>query len=145
VFFCRRLKNGMYANFMHHKEIYYINIHTNARWSMLGRRRRRYPSLDAFTDLAAPTEAERPAISTLRPTRRKTKAYDEVAPSCVLVQHEGPHEIHPCLHYFHSPVGSSCSGEQVPTVDSYTNITFLSTQEFSLLSISSRQLHLGVC
>jgi hypothetical protein len=29
--------------------------------------------------------------------------------------------------------------------DSYTNITFLSTQEFSLLSISSRRLHLGVC
>jgi hypothetical protein len=25
--FCRRLKNGMYANFMHRKEIYYINIH----------------------------------------------------------------------------------------------------------------------
>jgi hypothetical protein len=28
VFFRRRLKNGMYANFMHRKEIYYINIHT---------------------------------------------------------------------------------------------------------------------
>jgi hypothetical protein len=27
VFFRRRLKNGMYANFMHRKEIYYINIH----------------------------------------------------------------------------------------------------------------------
>jgi hypothetical protein len=26
VFFRRRLKNGMYANFMHRKEIYYINI-----------------------------------------------------------------------------------------------------------------------
>jgi hypothetical protein len=57
---------------------------------MLGRRRRRYPSLDAFVDLAAPTEAKRPAVSTLRPTRCKTKAYDEVAPSRVLVQHEGP-------------------------------------------------------
>jgi hypothetical protein len=52
---------------------------------MLGQRRRRYPSLDAFADLAAPMEAKRPAISTLRPTRRKTKAYDEVAPSRVLV------------------------------------------------------------
>jgi hypothetical protein len=29
VFFRRRLKNGMYANFMHHKETYYINIHKN--------------------------------------------------------------------------------------------------------------------
>jgi hypothetical protein len=27
VFFRRRLKNGMNANFMHRKEIYYINIH----------------------------------------------------------------------------------------------------------------------
>jgi hypothetical protein len=29
VFFRQRLKNGMYGSFMHHKEIYYINIHTN--------------------------------------------------------------------------------------------------------------------
>jgi hypothetical protein len=64
---------------------------------MLGRRRRRYPSLDAFADLTEPTEAKRPAISTLRPTRCKTKAYDEVAPSCVLVQHEGPHGIRPIV------------------------------------------------
>jgi hypothetical protein len=27
MFFRQRLKNGMYANFMHRKEIYYINIH----------------------------------------------------------------------------------------------------------------------
>jgi hypothetical protein len=46
---------------------------------MLGRKRRRYPSLDAFANLAAPTEAKRPAVSTLRPLRCKTKAYDEVA------------------------------------------------------------------
>jgi hypothetical protein len=64
---------------------------------MLGRRRRRYPSLDAFADLAAPTEAKRPAVSTLRPTRCKTKAYDEVAPSRALVQHEGPSEIRPIV------------------------------------------------
>jgi hypothetical protein len=64
---------------------------------MLGRRRRRYPSLDAFADLAAPTEAKRPAVSTLRPTRRKTKAHDEVAPSPVLVQHEGPRGIRPIV------------------------------------------------
>jgi hypothetical protein len=46
---------------------------------MLGRRRRRYPSLDAFANLAAPTEAKRPASSTLRPLRCKTKAYNKVA------------------------------------------------------------------
>ena len=28
-FFCQRLKNGMYESFMHNKEIYYNNIHTN--------------------------------------------------------------------------------------------------------------------
>jgi hypothetical protein len=64
---------------------------------MLGRRRRRYPSLDAFVYLAAPTEAMRPAVSTLRRTRYKTKAYDEVAPSRVLVQYEGPRGIWPIL------------------------------------------------
>jgi hypothetical protein len=28
-FFRQRLKNGTYEGFMHHKEIYYINVHTN--------------------------------------------------------------------------------------------------------------------
>jgi hypothetical protein len=64
---------------------------------MLGRRRRCYPSLVAFANLAAPTEAKRLAVSTLRPTRCKTKAYDEVTPSRVLVQHEGPHGIRPIV------------------------------------------------
>jgi hypothetical protein len=64
---------------------------------MLGRRRRRHPSLDAFADLTEPTEAKRPTISTLCPTRCKTKAYDEVALSRVLVQHEGPHRIRPIV------------------------------------------------
>jgi hypothetical protein len=64
---------------------------------MLGRRRRRHPSLDAFVDLSEPTEAKRPAVSTLCPTCCKTKAYDEVAPSRVLVQHEGPRRIRPIV------------------------------------------------
>jgi hypothetical protein len=64
---------------------------------MLGRRRRRYPSLDAFVDLTTPTEAKRPTVSTLRPTRRKTKAHDEVAPFRVLIQHEGPRGIRPIV------------------------------------------------
>jgi hypothetical protein len=29
-FFRQQLKNDMYKGFMHHKEIYYINIHTKA-------------------------------------------------------------------------------------------------------------------
>ena len=64
---------------------------------MLGRRRRRYPSLDAFANLAAPTETRRLADSTLRPAHRRTKAYGEVAPSCGLVQHEGPRAIRPIV------------------------------------------------
>jgi hypothetical protein len=40
---------------------------------------------------------KRPAVSTLRPTRRKTKAYNEVALSRVLVQHEGPRGIRPIV------------------------------------------------
>jgi hypothetical protein len=64
---------------------------------MLGRRRRRYPSLDAFANLAAPTEAKRPAGSTLHPLHCKTKAYDEVAPSRALVQPGGPRGIQPIV------------------------------------------------
>jgi hypothetical protein len=64
---------------------------------MLGRRRRCHPSLDAFADLTKPTEAKRPAVSTLRPIRCNTKAYDEVAPSRGLIQCEGPHRIWPIV------------------------------------------------
>jgi hypothetical protein len=64
---------------------------------MLGRRRRRHPSLDAFAGLTKPTEAKRSAVSTLRPIRCKTKAYDEVAPSRSLVRCEGPHRIRPIV------------------------------------------------
>jgi hypothetical protein len=64
---------------------------------LLGRRRRRHPSLDAFADLTKPTEAKRPAVSTLRPIRYKTKAYDEVALSRGLVQCEGPRRIRPIV------------------------------------------------
>jgi transposase InsO family protein len=60
---------------------------------VLGRRRRRYPSLDAFASLAVLTETRQLAASTLRPIRYKTKAYDEVALSRGLVQREGPRRI----------------------------------------------------
>jgi hypothetical protein len=64
---------------------------------MLGPRRRHYPSLDAFANLAAPTEAKRPTDSTLRPLHCKTKAYNEVALSCALVQPGGPRGIRPIV------------------------------------------------
>jgi hypothetical protein len=64
---------------------------------MLGRRQRRYPSLQAFVNLAVPTEAKRPARSTLRPLHCKTKAYDGVIPSLVLTQPGGPRGILPIV------------------------------------------------
>jgi hypothetical protein len=64
---------------------------------MLGRRQRRYPSLQALVNLAAPTEAKQPAGSTLRPLHCKTKAYDGVAPSHVLIQPGGPRGIQPIV------------------------------------------------
>jgi hypothetical protein len=86
---------------------------------MLGRRRRRYPSLDAFANLTAPTEAKQLAVSTLRPTCRRTKAYDEVAPSRALVQHEGPRGIRPIITGPAWPLritGLICKGFSVITV-----------------------------
>jgi hypothetical protein len=64
---------------------------------MLGQRRRLYPLLNAFANLAAPTERRRLADSTLCPTRRRTKACGEVAPSHGLIQHEGPRAIRPIV------------------------------------------------
>jgi hypothetical protein len=86
---------------------------------MLGRRRRRYPSLDAFASLAAPTKTRRLAHSTLRPTHCRTKAYDEVAPSRGLVQHEGPRAIRPIVTGPAWPLritGLICKGFSVITV-----------------------------
>jgi hypothetical protein len=64
---------------------------------MLGRRRRRYLSLEAFANLTGSTEAKRPAGPTLRPLHCKTKAYDEVAPYHVLTQPGGPRGIRPIV------------------------------------------------
>jgi hypothetical protein len=40
---------------------------------------------------------QRLADSTLRPTRRRTKTYGEVAPSRGVAQHEGPRAIRPII------------------------------------------------
>jgi hypothetical protein len=86
---------------------------------MLGRRRRRHPSLDAFARLAAPTETRRLADSTLRLTRRRTKAYDEVVPSHGLVHHGGPRVIQPIVAGPAWPLritGLICKGFPIITV-----------------------------
>jgi hypothetical protein len=86
---------------------------------MLGQRRRRYPSLDAFASLAVPTETRRLAVSTLRLIRCKTKAYDEVAPSRGLVQREGPRRIRPIVTGPARPLritGPVCEGFSVMIV-----------------------------
>jgi hypothetical protein len=61
---------------------YYLYFMSSLRtWTLLGRRRRRYPSLGAFADLATPTEAKRLAVSTLRPTScSNAKAHVEFGP-----------------------------------------------------------------
>ena len=86
---------------------------------VLGRKRRRYPSLNAFADLTEPTEAKRPAVSNLRPIRCKTKAYDKVAPSRGLVKREGPRRIRPIVTVPARPLritGPVCEGFSVMTV-----------------------------
>ena len=86
---------------------------------MLGRRRRRYPSLQAFVNLAAPTEAKLPVGSTLHPLHYKTKAYGEVAFSRDLVQHGGPRVIRPIIAGPAWPLrvtGLICKGIPVITV-----------------------------
>jgi hypothetical protein len=86
---------------------------------MLGRRRRRHPSLDAFARLAAPTETRRLADSTLHLTRRRTKAYDKVVPSRGLVHHGGPRVIRPIVAgpaWLLRITGLICKGFPVVTV-----------------------------
>jgi hypothetical protein len=64
---------------------------------MLGRRRRRHPSLDAFAVVVGPTETKTTGRFILRPICHRTKTCDEVIPSYDLVQHEGPRVIRPIV------------------------------------------------
>jgi hypothetical protein len=94
---CSSLSAATPSRTPHHSKVS-TTLTSGVPWrQMLGRRRRRHPSHDAFADLTETMEAKRPAVSTLRPTRCKTMAYNEVAPSRVLVQHEGPHRIRPIV------------------------------------------------
>jgi hypothetical protein len=86
---------------------------------VLGRRRRRHPSLDAFARLAAPTKTRRLADLTLHPTRRRTKAHDKVVSSRGLVQHGGPRVNRPIVTGPARPLritGLICKGFPVITV-----------------------------
>jgi hypothetical protein len=55
------------------------------------------PFAPAFVNLAAQTEAIRPAGFTLRPLHYETKAYDDVALSHVLTRPRGPRGIQPIV------------------------------------------------
>jgi hypothetical protein len=63
----------------------------------VGAKAKTLPFALAFVYLAAPTEAEQPARSTLRLLHYKTKAYDDVAPSHVLTRPGGPRGIRPIV------------------------------------------------
>jgi hypothetical protein len=63
----------------------------------VGAKAKTLPFAPAFIYLAAPTEAERPARSTLHLLHYKTKAYDDVAPSHVLTRPGGPRGIWPIV------------------------------------------------
>jgi hypothetical protein len=63
----------------------------------VGAKAKTLPFGPAFVNLAAPTEAKRPARSTLCLLHYKTKAYDDVAPSHVLTRPGGPRGIRPIV------------------------------------------------
>jgi hypothetical protein len=67
------------------------------RRAIVGAKAKTLPFAPAFVYLAAPTEAKRPARSTLRLLHYKTKTYDDVAPSHVLIRPGGPRGIRPII------------------------------------------------
>jgi hypothetical protein len=84
---------------------------------MVGRRRRRHPSLDAFASLAAPTETRRLADLPFVP--RVAGRRHEIVPSRGLVQHGGPRVIRPIVTGPVWPLritGLICKGLPVITV-----------------------------
>jgi hypothetical protein len=67
------------------------------RRANVGAKAKTLPFAPAFVFLAAPTEAEEPARSTLHLVHYDMKAYDDVAPSDVLTQPGGPRGIRPIV------------------------------------------------
>jgi hypothetical protein len=63
----------------------------------VGTKAKTLPFAPAFVYLAAPTEAEEPASSTLRLVHYETKAYDGVPLSHVLTRPGGPRGIRPIV------------------------------------------------
>jgi hypothetical protein len=85
---------------------------------MLGRRRRRHPSLDAFAVIAGSTETRQRAGSPFA-IRHRTKTYDEIVLSCDLVQHGGPRAFWPIVigpAWLLRITGLICKGIPVITV-----------------------------
>jgi hypothetical protein len=86
---------------------------------MLGRRRRRHPSLECLRQPRCTNGDKTTGGLTLRPTHRRTKACDEVVPSRGLVQHGGPRVIRPIVTGPAWPLritGLICKGLPVITV-----------------------------
>jgi hypothetical protein len=70
----------------------YVDVNT-----LVGAKAKTLPFAPAFVYLAAPTEAEQPARSTLRLLHYKTKTYDDVTPSHLLTRPGGPRGIRPIV------------------------------------------------
>jgi hypothetical protein len=86
---------------------------------MLGRRRRRYPSLEAFVVLAAPTMTRQRADLPFHLIHRRTKTCDEVVSSSDLAQNGGPRAIRPIVTGPAWPLrvtGLICKGLPIITV-----------------------------
>jgi hypothetical protein len=66
-------------------------------WTLLGRRRRRHPSLDAFTVIVGPAETRQQAGSPFIPHVIGRRPVTRSSHHCDLVQHGGPRVIRPIV------------------------------------------------
>jgi hypothetical protein len=86
---------------------------------LLGRRRRRHPSLDAFTVIVGPTETRQQAGSPFVPHVIGRRPVTRSSHHCDLVQHGGPRVIRPIVTSPAWPLrvtGLICKGIPVITV-----------------------------
>jgi hypothetical protein len=95
------------------------SFHSFRICTLLGQRRRRHPSLEAFAVLAAPTMTRQRVDLPFRLIHRRTKTCDEVVSSCDLAQNGGPRAIRPIVTGPAWPLrvtGLICKGLPVITV-----------------------------
>jgi hypothetical protein len=103
------------------QEAGYVRPSSSPWGALLGRRRRRHPSLEAFAALAAPTEtrqrADLPFVSYAigrRPVTRSSHLATSSSMEARLTELL-PSRAKTLSTSLHTPVGSTCTGEQVPT------------------------------